>query len=174
MFKYIPTFVLTALLGALAIAQTPDGNQTVRGIVVDADSEAPLTGATIQLVGAESPVGAMAGVAGDFSLTQVPVGRQTFVVSYLGYETQTIPNVLVTVGKEVILTISLTEAFTTVDEVTVVADADKDLPRNEMAAISVRIGKSQHGWAVRGARWIGSGRTMNPICSLWTSNWAMA
>lgn len=118
---------------------------TVRGTVRDQQSETPLVGATVQILNADislfplgGGVGAMSNAEGFFALKNVPVGRQTLRISYLGYEVQTVPNILVTAGKEVQLDIRLEESFTSVNEVVITAKTDKDQPTNELATISAR------------------------------------
>jgi hypothetical protein len=118
-------------------------NSTIRGTVLDKQAETPLIGATVQVMsplpaGEGLGLGATSDVEGQFFIKNVPVGRQTLRVTYLGYEAQTIPNVLVTAGKEVLLTLKLEESFTTVGEVVITAKTNKDKPTNEMATISAR------------------------------------
>lgn len=123
-------------LPLLLSAQT----QTIRGTVLDQQSESPLIGATIQLLTAANtePIGATTDPDGQFALKNVPVGRQAIRVSYLGYEPLTVPNILVTAGKEVRLDLRLQESFASLNEVVINGNADKDKPVNEMAAISAR------------------------------------
>lgn len=131
-----PFVALTLFLLApfFLVAQT----QTLRGMVLDKQSETPLTGATVQVLGLESAIGAVTDVDGNFVLRNVPVGRQQLRVSYLGYEPQTLPNVLVTAGKEVQLDIRIEESFNRMQEVVVQAKANKDRPMNDLATISAR------------------------------------
>ncbi|MCK6691532.1 MAG: TonB-dependent receptor [Thermoanaerobaculia bacterium] len=127
---------LCLFLPLLLSAQT----QTIRGTVLDQQSESPLIGATIQLLTAANtePIGATTDPDGQFALKNVPAGRQAIRVSYLGYEPLTVPNVLVTAGKEVRLDLRLQESFASLNEVVINGNADKDKPVNEMAAISAR------------------------------------
>ena len=122
------------LFPILTTAQT----STLRGVVIDQQSETPLIGATVQLFDSEPVLGAVSDAEGAFVLKNVPVGRQTLRVSYLGYESQTVPNILVTAGKDVQLDIRLAESFTKMGEVVVVAKVDKDKPINELATVSAR------------------------------------
>ena len=92
LWALLPIFFIPVLL----FSQT----QTVRGTLLDKQSETPLIGATVQVLNLEPSIGATTDVDGAFALKNVPVGRQTLRISYLGYETQTIPNVLITAGKE--------------------------------------------------------------------------
>ncbi|HMQ59770.1 MAG TPA: carboxypeptidase-like regulatory domain-containing protein, partial [Flavilitoribacter sp.] len=131
------TFALFLSLFAFQVfvnAQT----QTVRGRIIDQQSEAPLIGATVELLESDPMLGTVTDVDGNFTLPNVPVGRQAFRVSYLGYNTITVPNILVTSGKEVQLSLGLEESITELSEVVVKADVNKDRPINEMATISAR------------------------------------
>ncbi len=111
--------------------------QTVRGTLTDAQSDMPLIGATVELLDAGTEVGTTTDLDGTFALEGVPVGRQTLRISYLGYRTQTIPNVLVTAGKDVILDLGLEEAVTELAAVTVTAENDRETV-NEMSTISTQ------------------------------------
>ncbi|MCC6462081.1 MAG: carboxypeptidase-like regulatory domain-containing protein [Saprospiraceae bacterium] len=115
-------------------------SQTIRGQVLDQQSESPLIGATIQLLVETDapPVGAMTDADGRFVLRNVPVGRQVLQLSYLGYEPMQVPNILVTAGKEVQLNLRMQEAFAALGEVVINGRADKDKPVNELATISAR------------------------------------
>lgn len=119
---------------AFVIAQS----QTVRGQVFDRQSETPLIGATVTVIGAEPAIGATTDVDGRFALMAVPVGRQALLVTYLGYEPQTVPNLLITAGREVVLNLALEESLSAVKEVTIVGRTNKDQPVNDMATISAR------------------------------------
>jgi hypothetical protein len=114
--------------------------QTVRGTVRDQDSQVPLIGATVVVLGSDPILGAGTDVDGRFSITGVPVGRQTLLVRYLGYAERVIPEVLVSTGKEVVLDIDLLESTTKLDEVVVKADKGEggSSPINEMAVVSTR------------------------------------
>jgi len=113
-------------------------SQTLRGEILDKQAETPLIGATVQVLNVEPAIGATTDIEGNFTLKNVPVGRQTLRITYLGYETQTVPNVLVNAGKEVLLTIKMEESFTSMEEVVVVATVNKDKPVNDLATISSR------------------------------------
>ncbi|MEM6830608.1 MAG: TonB-dependent receptor [Bacteroidota bacterium] len=113
-------------------------SQTVKGVVLDAQAEYPLIGATIKLVNSDPPTGALTDITGKFRIENVPIGRQSFSVSYIGYKSITVPNVLVTSGKEVVLELSLEESVEKLEEVVVTANADKDLPINDLAKVSAR------------------------------------
>ncbi len=131
------TITLAMLLfAALGFAQNP--TQTIRGSVLDQQSDVPLIGVTIELLDAPEATGTVTEPDGSFALPGVPVGRQTLRFSYIGYEGVTIPNVVVTAGKEVFLEVKMTESYTQLNEVVVTAQVDKDRAGNELATISAR------------------------------------
>ncbi len=129
---------LLFLLGASQLLSAQSANQTVKGSVFDKQSEMPLIGATIALIGTDLSKGTVTAVDGYFRLEKVPLGRHSFRINYLGYNTITLPNVVVTAGKEVILEIGLEESIEELTEVVVKAEAEKDRAQNEMATISAR------------------------------------
>ncbi|WP_027077919.1 carboxypeptidase regulatory-like domain-containing protein, partial [Maribacter antarcticus] len=68
-------------------------NGTIKGKILDKQSELPLVGASVELLGSETPRGVITDFDGYFTLTDVPVGRKAIRVSYIGYETSTIPDI---------------------------------------------------------------------------------
>ncbi len=113
--------------------------QVVFGTIIDEASKTPLVGATVILISNPS-IGTVTDAAGNFRLPGVPLGRQTFKISYTGYEERYIPDVIVTAGKEVALNLTLQEAVRKLDEVTIVYNRSRDPnnTNNEMAMVSSR------------------------------------
>jgi CarboxypepD_reg-like domain/TonB-dependent Receptor Plug Domain len=130
----ILTFFL--LISTMSWAQT--GTQTIRGTIVDKQSEFPLIGAAVEVTTLENTKGSITDVDGRFVISDVPYGRQELNVSYLGYNSITLPNIVVSAGKEVILEIRLEESVVQMNEVVVTAEVEKDKANNEMATISTR------------------------------------
>ncbi|MEO0732500.1 MAG: TonB-dependent receptor, partial [Bacteroidota bacterium] len=120
----------------LSVASTRLHGQTIKGQLIDAQSEMPLIGATVELLTVEPTKGATTDTDGYFTLTDVPPGRHNLRLSYLGYESRQIPNVLVTAGKEVILDLGLEESFNELETVTVSARTNPGEAINEMATVS--------------------------------------
>jgi hypothetical protein len=129
------------LMICLSLSQAQSQNtltQTVRGTIRDANVKIPLVGATIIVEGIEPIMGTTADSDGKFRLERVPVGRQNFKVSYIGYETFTLSEILVGSGKEIVLEIGLKESSQILGEVVVKASTSKDRPANSMATLSAR------------------------------------
>jgi len=112
--------------------------QTVRGVVLDLDSKLPLVGATVTIPGTEPVIGTVTNANGDFRLENVPIGRISLQLSYLGYENQLVPNIVVNSGKEVFLELHLQESAVKMNEVVVTLDKNKGEALNDMAIISAR------------------------------------
>lgn len=110
----------------------------IKGIILDKQSEAPLMGATIELLTTETATGVVTDIDGRFIFNNVPLGRQALRISYIGYESTTLPNIEVTAGKDVSITIMLLEAFEQLDEIVVNSNANKDRALNKLATVSAR------------------------------------
>ncbi|MBZ4189215.1 TonB-dependent receptor [Niabella beijingensis] len=117
---------------SLLMAQTT-GTQSVRGRVLDAVTRFPVGDATIAVLDTD-PAECRSDKDGYFKL-DVPLGRYSFVITHTGYESYTVPEVLITAGKEEQLTILLTEKTTLLDEV-IVQTRGKQALNNELIAVS--------------------------------------
>ncbi|OYU79461.1 MAG: TonB-dependent receptor [Flavobacterium sp. BFFFF1] len=128
-------FMLFSLLFSLiSFAQTG----VIRGTIVDKQSEKSISGATVELL-SDPGKGSITDEKGNFELSNVPLGRQTIRVSFLGYESSTVPDIDVTTGKEVIISVSLVEKFDKLEEIVIVSDGNnKAKSINKLAAVSVR------------------------------------
>ncbi|MFZ4571889.1 MAG: TonB-dependent receptor [Bacteroidales bacterium] len=112
--------------------------QTVRGKVIDGDTRRGLAGANVIVVNSQPLIGATTDMNGNFKLENVPVGRTSVQVSFMGYRPMIKPEILVSSGKETILVFELTEEVIQAKEVEIKAWVDKDRPVNVMAMVSAR------------------------------------
>ncbi len=94
---------------------------TIRGSVIDGFTNSPLEGATIVLVDSLKQYGTITDENGSFSFNDIPVGRQTVAVTFVGYKIWVAQNLIVTSGKEVVLNVRLEEDAQLLDEVVVKA-----------------------------------------------------
>lgn len=136
--KHILTlFILIST--ALMRAQTPASNTTsIRGTVVDKQSQYPIPGATVVLLGSEPPKATSSDLDGNFRLENVPVGRQNLQVQMLGYEPMVFTNLLLNSGKELSLNVQLIESVTTLNAVEITASDNKSESINKMSTVSTR------------------------------------
>ncbi len=128
--------IAVCIIGFMEWTHAQTITQTVKGIVTDQTTREEIYGATIMLVGSDPIMGTTTGFDGTFALEKVPVGRQSFEIRMVGYESYYVRDILVSSGKEVILNISMKEDITNLSEVIVTYKADKDKAINEMATVS--------------------------------------
>lgn len=112
--------------------------QTLRGVIVDKESQIPLPGVNIVILNSDPQQGTISDDNGKFRFDKVYVGRQSIQISYIGYKTQVLDNIYLNSAKETILKIELEESITSIDAVVVKASIRKDQPINKMATISAR------------------------------------
>ena len=118
-------------------AQDDSLAQRVRGYVLDAESNKPLEMVTVVLR-SNQQLSTYTDSTGYFILDNVPLGRQGFQFSLVGYQPKTVSEILVTSGKATELNISLTESLHKLDEVTVSVRRNKTQALNEFATVSAR------------------------------------
>ncbi len=134
MIKLVAFIVLIMRVLSIKCFSQTEGNsiqqfvlsQTVRGIVVDSESKTPLIGVQVVLVNSDPLRGDVTNLEGEFKIEKVPIGRVSLQISYIGYQTQTIPNILVITGKETVLNFSLQESSTQMNEVVVIANKNNN------------------------------------------------
>ena len=131
-------FTLSLLACTINAGYSQQLTQVVKGKVVDAETQITLPGANVVVVNSHPFMGGVSDADGNFKIANVPVGRYSIQVSFVGYEPTTVPEVLVSSGKEVVLTVSMKQASSQLDGVTVKAYSRKDKPLNTMASISAR------------------------------------
>lgn len=131
-------FTLAITLSIALAVRAQSLTQTVRGTVVDKISQFSLPGASVVVLNSNPLIGTTTDPDGNFKLEKIPVGTQTLRVSFIGYKDITIPNIVVNSGKEVVLTLSIEEDITQLNEIVVKPDLEKNKPINEMATVSTR------------------------------------
>lgn len=134
--------LITLFVSVVAYGQTSERKgrpvQTIRGIVIDGDSKAPIPYTTVRLTENEG-IGTTTDSLGRFRILQVPVGRHTVEASFMGYETGVFREILVTSAKEVYLEIPLKESVNELNEVVIRARTNKEEAINKMATTGARM-----------------------------------
>ena len=133
------TLCLALFLVALSSsALSQEITQQIRGKIFDSESHVGLPGANISVIGSDPFIGTTSDLEGNFVLNEVPVGRISIQISYIGYENYFVSDMLVSSGKEVVLNIPLTESFTNLGEVVITPDIERDEAMNQMATLSAK------------------------------------
>ena len=112
--------------------------QTIRGNVIDNDNKLPLIGVEIIILDTQPLIGTTTDEDGNFRLENIPIGRINLHLSYLGFETKALQNIVVNSGKEVILNLTMEESLIKMEEIVVTANKNKGEALNDMAMISAR------------------------------------
>ncbi|TRX57561.1 TonB-dependent receptor [Fulvivirga sp. M361] len=120
------------------ILKYTDLRQTVRGRIVDGDTQAPIVGASVFVAGTEPLQGVNTDLNGYFRIENVRVGRKTIRIDHIGYESMVLPEILIGSGRETVLNLELVESIMKMKEIVVEADGTDSAPLNELATISAR------------------------------------
>ena len=99
LFLCLITFCLSSLYS----------QQTVKGKVVDLESQFALPGVNVQFVDADLKLGVATDINGGFKIEEVPLGRHQIRFTFIGYR-PLIQTIVVNSGKEVVLNIAIEES----------------------------------------------------------------
>jgi hypothetical protein len=129
---------LCLILGLISLPIFGQISQTVKGSVVDAESQYPLIGAKLVLVSDDSTkvINNSSDIDGLYSFKNVPIGRYSLTASYNSY-LNTTKTVIINSGKESVVNIQLHEDVVTTEEVNIVGQKTGEV-NNDMALISAR------------------------------------
>ena len=124
-------FCIIFLSGSLLYAQ-----QTVKGKVVDLESQFPLPGVNVKFIDGDFDNGVATDMNGGFKIENVPLGRHQIRFTFIGYKPQ-VQTVVVNSGKEVVLNVSIDESTEMLEAFEVSANENREV-NNEMAIISAQ------------------------------------
>lgn len=111
--------------------------QNIRGVIIDKLSQNPLAGAIVEIIIDGNKKRVLSDAKGKYVLTNIAPASYDIKVSYIGYTEMSIPNIVVTSGKEVVQDIAMEEAFKRLNEV-VVSSINKANTINKFATVSAR------------------------------------
>ncbi|MFB1003685.1 MAG: carboxypeptidase regulatory-like domain-containing protein [Bacteroidia bacterium] len=145
--------LLTAILLCIAYTGISQNlSQTIRGTVVDEDTQAPLIGVLVEAYQDSTKTGAITDVEGKFKFAEMPIGRYTINFSYLGYESTGVSQLDVTSTKETILNIEMIQKVTSSATIIVRARKDKSKTINQMVTVSGRTFSIEESQRYAGSR----------------------
>lgn len=112
--------------------------QTVRGRVLDSETQFPLIGARVEIKTADTTKRYLTptNVNGEFALASIPLGKHELKITFTGYD-PSLTTVVVISGRETVLSIYLQERTTETNEI-VVEGRSLDETINEMATVSAK------------------------------------
>ena len=110
-----------------SVLSEPEGETAggiLHGIITDGTTKEPLMGATIRLEG--TSFGGYTDMDGKFTITGIPKGVYTVVISYVSYKTERIPNAVIEPGQRATLDYTLHPDDEVLEEVVVTAKANRE------------------------------------------------
>ncbi|MCZ2357665.1 MAG: TonB-dependent receptor [Bacteroidia bacterium] len=129
--KYYPKYCLLISLLLLSQATSAQLFQTVKGRVVESNTEQVIEGATIKIVANSRTLGGYSNEQGYFRVDSIPIGRINVFISCIGYEPISLQNVELTSGKQLVINISLDPDFKQREEVVISGSENEFSPTNE-------------------------------------------
>jgi len=129
--KQTITLIILILFFSFLNAQN---TQTIRGQVIDSETKQAIIGASVWVKTPEM-VGTSTDLDGIFKLENIPTGKIILFCSSMGYKPYESSPISLSTGKELVLTISLTEQVIKTDEVVVIG-RQKGRAKNEDMVVS--------------------------------------
>ena len=128
--------IMWILLMMSEMVSAQSRTQTLKGRILDTDTRVPLSFVNVYVLNTDPIIGTMSDDQGYFKLENVPLGRVSIQLSFLGYEEKTVSNLMLISGKETELEIEMSESITALNEVVISSRQHKSEVSNEMAQIS--------------------------------------
>jgi hypothetical protein len=130
-----------------------DITQTIRGSVLDMETNTPLQAAAVAIYTDSILItSTISDLGGHFRIESIPVGRYTAVCTYIGYRQVTIPDVIVNSVKEVILSVKMEESPLELEEIRISASGNKGTAMNTLAYVSARAFSVEESERYAGSR----------------------
>lgn len=125
------------LLGSSMLTKANNPGQTIRGTVIDKQSQSTLPGVNVVILNTNPAVGTSTDMDGKFKLSGLEPGRYDLRIFSMGYQEVVIPNIMLTSGKEIVLEIGMEESINALKEAVVVG-TKKNETNNELISVSGR------------------------------------
>ncbi len=111
-------------------------SQTLRGTVIDMDSKMKIPYANVIVLNTNPVKGMVTDLEGNFKFEDLPIGRHSIRISYMGYKDAIIPELMLGSAKELNITVEISEEIKALGEISV--SSKKGDPLNQMATVSAR------------------------------------
>jgi len=147
----LKVFLISLIIIVASNINAQNITQSIRGQVIEKQTLISLPGATVVLLGTDPPVGTITNSEGYFVIKNVPVGRISLQVRFIGYHTATINNLNLMSGKELVVNVKMEEKVQKMEEVVVTASR-KGETINQMSSVSARTFSVEESQRFAGAR----------------------
>ena len=125
--------------------------QTIRGTVLDKQTQSPLPGAVISILNTDPIKATTTDENGKFRFDDILLGRKQLKISLISYKEKS-QTVVLTAGKETVLNIELEESALQGQEILITAEFDKTKSNNKMATVSSRVFSTEEASRYAGSR----------------------
>jgi hypothetical protein len=142
-------FLFTVLFSANLFSQTI--TQTIKGTVIDKQSQTPLPGVVVQILNSDPLLGATTNDIGEFRIDNVPIGRWQLKFYILSYK-ERYATIVLNAGKESVINMELEENVVQGEEVVITAEQDKTKTNNRMSTVSSRVFSAEEAARYAGSR----------------------
>lgn len=110
--------------------------QTIRGTVKDKVSKSPIVGASVVLANQEK--GVKTNKAGEFTLSNIPIGRVSILITSINYKPIFLNKLELNATNQLILNIEMEDQVHTMKKITIRSKKDKSKTINKMVSVSGR------------------------------------
>lgn len=133
-------FLLILMLGLIPLMGLPqEQTQTIRGRIINKDTQRPIAGAQVIVLNINPARGAITDENGTFTISAVPLGRYSIQASFIGFGTYVSDNLVLNSVKELVLDIAMVETGVELDDIDIVAGAENPHePTNSFNPVSMR------------------------------------
>lgn len=125
--------------------------QTIKGTVVDKQSQTPLPGVVVQVINSDPLLGTSTNDKGEFKIERVPIGRWQLKFQVVSYKERYI-TVILNAGKESVTNLEMEESVIQGEEVVITAEQDKTKTNNKMSTVSSRVFSAEEAARYAGSR----------------------
>lgn len=125
--------------------------QTIKGTVVDKQSQTPLPGVVVQVLNSNPLLGTSTNEKGEFKIEHVPIGRWQLKFQVISYKERYI-TIILNAGKESVTNLEMEESVIQGEEVVITAEQDKTKTNNKMSTVSSRVFSAEEAARYAGSR----------------------
>ncbi len=118
-------------MSVLSVAQTTGG---LKGKVIEQATKQPMVGVTVKVDNTQ--LGAITDIDGNFSIENVPTGSYSLTLTFIGFQTKKVTDVIITASKTYYAEFELLDEIGDLSEVTVVAFKGENNPITPVSAFS--------------------------------------
>ncbi|MBI3235990.1 MAG: carboxypeptidase-like regulatory domain-containing protein, partial [Bacteroidetes bacterium] len=136
--KKLAILLCLNLMCSLAVV-SQNYSQVIRGAIKDKESQQPISFVSVSVISLTPAIVTQSDENGVFRFSNVPIGRHTIKISFIGYKEMIIPDIIVNTAKEVVLNIELEEEIKSLSEYKFKGKANPYKTNNEMISVSGRL-----------------------------------